>query len=475
MQRIRMAAPAARPTLRAWLDDLVTDLRLALRQLRHAPGPTAFIVLTLAIGIGANVTMVDVIDRLLLRPPPGIGDTSGLARVLFAEAGAPVVGAFTSYPTFLEIQRDVTAFDSIAAFSDLTLPLGTGAEAREVSATLVSPSFFSTLRVRPALGRFFSAHDGFSSGTAPGGPAVVVISDGFWRRELGAEKSVLGRTVRVGKQTYTIIGIAPPDFRGLSPEPRDVWLPITVTADEEIRRFVLEDAGMSWLSIVARLRPGVAREVAEQQVTSVARRGARAAGARDDAMRAVLASVIRGRGPDAPREVKVALWLGGVAALVLLIACANVANLLLARAFVRRREIALRLTLGATRARLARSMLVDALLLAALGVYGVMAYSVTQRQREIGVRMALGAEPGDVSRMISRQGLALAAVGLAVGLPAAIGTMHLMRGLVFSVSPTDPVTLSATTAVLLVVAFLASWLPARRASRVDPAVALISD
>lgn len=372
MQTLRRRHQSAdEPRLARWIGDLVQDARYSARQLARAPGHFAFIVAALAVGIGGNVAMAGIIDRMMLQPPPGLHDHGRLARLVYTDGETASAGSFGNYPLFLEYQQTVDAFSAVAAESSHLLPLGGDDEFEEVDVLLASASYFHVLGAKAALGRLWQPNDGFPEGFAYGGPAVAVLEHGFWLRRFGGDSNVIGRALSIGAQIYTVTGIAEPGFKGISLERPAVWLPLTVAAETERHPGILADPSSAWLRTVARLRPGASRSDAGEQATAAYRRVYPEAFA--STSRAIAAPVVRGRGPDAPREVRSAVWLAGVSVLLLLITCANVANLLLARVLVRRREFAIRLALGAGRGRLARQLLAESMLLAAIGGIGAIA------------------------------------------------------------------------------------------------------
>lgn len=355
-----------------WINEARQDIRYTIRQHRRAPGLALLIVLTLAIGIGANVSMAGAIDRLLLRAPPLVSDPGQIVRFLLVSSdptGGVRASSQVSYPTFLDIKRDASKLQSVAAYFNTTVSFGVGPDAVEATAALVSSSYFSLLGVNPQIGRLFIPSDDDNVSAEPN----VILSDGFWRRRFGGDRNVLGHSVRIGKLSYTISGVAPVGFFGIETEPTEVWLPLTVAAESESTiPIALTDRGSFSFSLLARLKRHSSTVETEKQVSEIWRTYNSPAYGVEPGRRFVLSSLIRGRGPDRSREVNVALWLTGVSEIVLLIACCNVANLLLSRAFVRRREIGIRLALGAGIGRLARQLFAEAFLLAMAGATGAL-------------------------------------------------------------------------------------------------------
>lgn len=337
------------------------------RTVRRQPGLAVAIILTLGLGIGANAAMFGILDRLLLSPPEHVADPDAVKRIVIDRGSWS--GATISYPDFMDF-REHEGFAGVAVQSfaqDLTV--GEGPEAVQAPALLVSHEFFPLLGAEPVLGRVFTEEE-----DRPGAPLTAVISHEYWREAFGGGTDVLGRSLELSGMSTTIVGVAPPGFTGVGLSRVDVWLPIETarflqTGDAEWKEGP-NARGSVWVRTVARLRDVDALRAAEEQATGL-HVGARAEqieqGRYSENARVELRPLVAARGPDASDESKVALWLGGVSLIVLLIACANVANLLLARETRRRREVAVRLALGISRGRLIGQTVLETVALGLLG------------------------------------------------------------------------------------------------------------
>jgi putative ABC transport system permease protein len=356
------------------LDEIGQNVRYGLRMLGKNPGFTSVIILTLALGIGANTAIFSIIDSLLLRPLP-VRDPSRLAVVTDVSDG----GQYSwTYPIWEQIRdaRDVFAGTAASSTTDAAFNLSQGGETDIINGMWVSGEFFDVLGVPPALGRTFSAADDVRGGGASG--PVAVISHGFWQRHFGGAPDVVGRTLTLERIPFTVIGVTPPEFFGMSVgRAFDVAVPFGA---EPLVRGVkdsrLDQRDSWWIEVLVRLKPDqtLDRGIADLRARQPAiREATRIAGVsaldRDEHLKdpftldadAVGDSSLRGqyRGPLVVMLV--------VVGLVLLIACANIANLLLARSAARAHEWSLRLALGASRSRLARQVITESVILSALG------------------------------------------------------------------------------------------------------------
>ena len=353
-------------------EGLLHDVGYAARQLRRSPGFAAAAVLTLGIAIAANATMFGIVDRLLLRPPALLRDPSTAHRVFLVRFRPDEKKEFAAnnipYKRYRELADSARTLAASAATASMQEVVGTGDELRQLQVGQASASFWGFFDMRPALGRFFTA----SEDRIPTGDAVAVLGYDFWRSRYGGSADVLGKTLRVGGVPYTIVGVAPEGFNGMSRLAVAVWVPITTAAYADFGDRYWQTHNISWMEMIVRRKPGVTTEEAQSELTRryVASVAAAPRSGRLQEMsrpRAILASTIFDRGPRPDQNAKVALWLAGVAGVVLLIACANVANLLLARATRRGREIAVRVALGVGRGRLVSQLLTESLLIGLLG------------------------------------------------------------------------------------------------------------
>jgi predicted permease len=346
------------------------DVRFGLRVLRRSPWFTAVAVLTLGLGIAVNTTVFSWINSVLLHPFPGVGDPHELALI---ETVTPT-GEFLVNTSYLDYRdyRDNLQLVSGVALGRFT-PLSVGADGRTARAwaELVSANYFDVLKVKPVLGRVFLAEE---RGEQEGGAPVAVISFGMWQTRFGGDPKVLGKTIRLNRHELTIIGVAPREFHGsLAGVVYDVWIPVTMATAMGTGDGTLHYRGTrDETSTIVRLKPGVTIEQARAEAAALGRRLAADYPATNRGAGLTVTPLWQGHLGAQGMLLQPLRILMALSLLLLLIVCANVANLLLARAVSRQREFGIRLALGARRSRLAMQLLVETLLLAAGGaVVGV--------------------------------------------------------------------------------------------------------
>jgi len=351
---------------------VLQDLRYGVRMLWKNPGYTAISIITLALGIGANTTIFSWINSTLLNPVPGLATPS---EVVELSLGQSQQNPFPfSYPDYASMRDAQQAFSGLTAMSITPVSLTGNGRPQRVWGTVASANYFDVLKVRPVMGRGFLPEEDLK----PNGAPVVVISYRLWQTHFGGDPAVIGRTMDINQRPYTIVGVTPAVFQGSQTGLRsDLWLPIMMQSQVMALGNLLNDHRYYWLTVMGRLKAGTTGAQAQSEMTAVIQRQAK----------------------DYPEEHKghdrvtvFPLWrapfsanaffslilpmLMAIAGVVLLLACANVANLMLVRSAARRREIAIRMSLGGSKWRLVRQLLVESLVLSLLGGAAAMLITV---------------------------------------------------------------------------------------------------
>ena len=349
-----------------FLETFWQDVRFGLRMLRRSPGFSALAVLCLTLGIGANAAVFSWVEGLLLRPFPLVTHQERLVALTGTSPSEPD-GSDMSWPDFVDLQRNCKLFDALIADKIMSAALNLGGRAERAIGSIVSANYFDALGVRPILGRGFNPGEDVGRNSHP----IAVISYQMWQDRFKGDPNILGKTQTFNRVQFTIIGVAPKGFYGTFVGwAMQFWVPASMEEVFEGSKFNQEDRGARWIEGFAKLKPGVTRAQAQAEISAVANRIA-----------AAYPEIDRGRNVrllplwltpfNKAGELRPTLEIMlAVVAFVLLIACANVSNLLLVRFFTRRHEIMVRLAIGAGRGRLLRQLLTEGLILAAFGAVG---------------------------------------------------------------------------------------------------------
>jgi predicted permease len=448
------------------MDSILADLRYSLRSLRLAPGFASVVILTLALGIGANAAIFTVVDSAILQPLP-YREPDRLMQ-LYITVGRPDAAAVDSfvwsYPKFSAMRRAQRSFSEVAAYSQINTSLTGTDDPERLGGELVSGSYFDLLGFPMARGRGFIA----TEDSIPGATPVVVIGHSLWQRRFGGSESIVGSTAEFSKRKLTVVGVAPPGFEGLTGN-AELWIPLSM-AGVFLYPEALTEGGNHWLDAVGRLAPGVSSRAAIGEMPAlgqVANESYRPDA--DGSVWSATAESLRDARSD-PFLRRAMLVLLGAVGFVLLIACVNVANLLLARAAGRQREIAVRAALGAGRARLARQLLTESIVLSVAG--GLLGIALAAWILDLLRAIAPAAMQGSSAQ--AAQFLDADAMSMGWRVLAFTGALSIITGLVFGLVPALVATRSDLNATLRQGAPGATHGGVGSLRRIDPRSALIA-